>query len=109
MHPIIEQHREELEAACREFGVARVELFGSAAIGDFDDQRSDLDFLVEFVRPGPMNAFRQYFGFKHTVEDIFCRKVDVVELSGLTNPYVRASVLKSRIPVYASGSQGVSA
>ncbi|MGL4512883.1 MAG: nucleotidyltransferase family protein [Lacipirellulaceae bacterium] len=109
MHPIIEQHRKALEAACREYGVAKLELFGSAARGDFDDATSDLDFLVEFVRPGPMNAFRQYFGFMHAMEDLFCRKVDVVELTGLNNPYIRASVLNSRIPVYASGSQGVSA
>lgn len=58
MHPIIEQHREGLEAACREYGVRRLELFGSAARDDFDEERSDLDFLVVFDRSDKRrNAF----------------------------------------------------
>ena len=40
--------RMELADLCRRFGVRRLDLFGSAARGDFDPERSDLDFLVEF-------------------------------------------------------------
>ena len=41
-------HREELDELCRRFHVRRLDLFGSAAGDDFDAERSDLDFLVEF-------------------------------------------------------------
>jgi type I restriction enzyme S subunit len=44
----IELHREELKALCWRFHVRRLDLFGSAARGDFDPERSDMDFLAEF-------------------------------------------------------------
>lgn len=102
MHPIIEQHREELEAACRKYAVTRLEVFGSAARDDFDETRSDLDFIVEFQRPGPMNASAQYFGFLHALEDMFLKKVDLVEPAGMKNPYFIKSVNASRKFVYGA-------
>jgi uncharacterized protein len=49
----IELHQEELRALCRRFRVRRLDLFGSAARGDFDPIHSDIDFLVEFDREHP--------------------------------------------------------
>lgn len=49
MHAAATDKREELVELCRRHGVARLEVFGSAARGtDFDPQTSDADFLVEF-------------------------------------------------------------
>ena len=45
---LAEANRQELADLCREYDVVSLELFGSAADGTFDPQRSDLDFLVEF-------------------------------------------------------------
>ncbi len=50
MIPLIERHHAEIEALCRRFGVRRLEVFGSAATGDFRDATSDLDFLVELAQ-----------------------------------------------------------
>ena len=36
MIPEIELHRNEIIALCEEYGLVRLELFGSAATGDFD-------------------------------------------------------------------------
>lgn len=108
MHPIIEQHREQLEAACREYAVRRLEVFGSAATGEFNPETSDLDFIVEFIRPGPMNAFRQYFGFQLALEDLFERHVDLVELSCVTNPFLLRQINQHREVVYDAQSQNVS-
>ena len=107
MDPIIEQHRDELEAACREFAVRRLEVIGSAARDDFDIARSDLDFVIEFTRPGPMNAFRQYFGFQNTLEDLFGRRVDLVELHCVRNPYLLSEINKDRELVYDAQSENV--
>src|SRR5438876_87045 len=48
MIAILDQHRDEIAELCRKYRVQRLESFGSAARGDFDPNRSDLDFLVEF-------------------------------------------------------------
>lgn len=105
MHSIIEQHREELEAACRKYAVTRLEVFGSAAREDFDVERSDLDFIVEFQRPGPMNAFHQFFGFQLALEDLYGRAVELVELGCEDNPYFLQTVNKDRTLVYDARSE----
>lgn len=52
MHPFITQKRADIARICQRLHIQRLEVFGSAARGtDFDPQRSDADFLVEFA-PG---------------------------------------------------------
>jgi predicted nucleotidyltransferase len=98
----IELHREELRALCRRFHVRRLDLFGSAARGDFDPEHSDVDFIVEFDRSAPQHPFDAYFGLKEELETLLCRKVDLVELSAVRNPYLKASIEQSRENVYAA-------
>ena len=62
MNYLIEQKRAEFERICRERGVQRIELFGSATRPDFDPMRSDLDFLVTFQELGPDQYADAYFG-----------------------------------------------
>ena len=98
----IELHREELHALCRRFQVRRLDLFGSAARGDFDPELSDIDFIVEFERDTPLHPFDAYFGLKEELEALFGRKVDLVELNAVRNPYLKASIEQSRENVYAT-------
>src|ERR1700738_1046050 len=93
-------HREELRALCRRFHVRRLDLFGSAARGDFDPDRSDIDFLVEFDRSAPQHPFDAYFGFKEALEELLRRPVDLVEAGAVRNPYLKASIDRSREPVF---------
>ena len=98
----IDSHREELQALCRRFHVRRLDLFGSAARGDFDPDRSDFDFVVDFDRTAPQHPFDSYFGPKEELEALFGRNVDLVELSAVRNPYMKASIEQSRENVYAA-------
>lgn len=45
---VLEGHRQELADLCRKYRVRRLEVFGSAARGDFDEEASDVDLLIEF-------------------------------------------------------------
>jgi uncharacterized protein len=96
-------HRRELAELCRRFHVQRLDLFGSAARGDFDPERSD--FLVEFD-PGHPRALslKGYFGFRDALEELLGRPVDLVEPVALRNPYLKASIERSREPVFAAGA-----
>jgi predicted nucleotidyltransferase len=98
----IGMHREELHELCRRFHVRRLDLFGSAARGDFDPARSDLDFVVEFDRGAAQHPFEAYFGLKEALEELFGRPVDLVEAAAVRNPYLRASIDESRETVYAA-------
>lgn len=100
MQPIIEKHRAKLAALCRRFRVQRLDLFGSAARGDFDPARSDFDFLVEFEPDAPGPALDRYFGFKEALEALLGRPVDLVGKRDMRNPYLRRSIERDQTPLY---------
>ena len=48
MIALIAEKKDRIAEHCRRLNVKRLEVFGSAARGDFDPEKSDIDFLVEF-------------------------------------------------------------
>jgi hypothetical protein len=99
----IAQHRGEVAALCRRFGVRRLDLFGSAARGDFDPEKSDLDFLVEFDRTHPEAlSLAAYFGFREALEALPGRPVDLVEPGALRDPYLIECIHRSKELVFAA-------
>ena len=94
-------HRDELSALCRRFHVRRLDLIGSAARDDFDPERSDVDFLVEFDRACPeAMSLDTYFGLKESLERLLGRPVDLVEASAVRNPYLKAEFERSRVALF---------
>ncbi|MEW6249879.1 MAG: nucleotidyltransferase domain-containing protein [Planctomycetota bacterium] len=92
----------ELADLCRRYGVARLELFGSATTSAFDPQRSDLDFLVEFLPDERAAGGGDYFGLLSELERLFGCRVDLVEPRGIDNPYFRIAVERQRMLLYAA-------
>jgi len=79
MHVEIAGKRDQIAALCKRYGVARLEVFGSAARGvDFDPGRSDADFLVTFT-PDVRNDLGAFLDFKDALETLLARPVDLVE------------------------------
>ena len=102
MNSVLDQHRGEIAALCRRYGVRRLELFGSGASQDFDPQRSDLDFLVDFGANGDQDLFHRYFGLNEALEQLLGRKVDLVMVGAMKNPFFIESVNKTRQNIYAA-------
>lgn len=102
MHPHIESRRATLEALCRRRGVARLEVFGSAAGEGFDPTRSDVDLLVDFGTTAAPSPLDEYFGLKAELEAVLERPVDLLERGAIKNPYLLASIEQSRELVYAA-------
>ncbi|MFH0964963.1 MAG: nucleotidyltransferase domain-containing protein [Planctomycetota bacterium] len=105
MTAIIEQHAKAISDLCRRYGVARLEVFGSAADDTFDPEHSDIDLLVEFLPGqdlGPWLA--QYFELKRDLETLLGSSVDLVMTGVLAtaNPYFAREVNRSRRLVYAA-------
>jgi len=103
MIPLIEAHRDALAALCRRFGVARLEVFGSAADDSFGQDASDLDFLVEFLPGqdiGPWLA--HYFDLQAALAELFGRPVDLVMAGALKNPFFIREVNRTRRLLYAA-------
>ena len=103
MIPLIEQHLEAIRELCREFDVVRLEVFGSAATGDFDPERSDVDFLVEYAPETNLGPWmKRYFELEERLATLLGRPVDLVMVGALRNPYFIRSVNKSRRVLYAA-------
>ncbi len=101
MASVLDSHLAEIPDLCRRYGVARLELFGSAVGEAFNPRRSDLDFLVEFDADSS-RLFDRYFGLKESLEALYGRRVDLVTAGSLRNRYFIEAVNKSRQLVYAS-------
>lgn len=102
MIPEIQNRRTEIEAFCRQYGVLRLELFGSAAAGEYRSNSSDLDFLVEF-EPQPATGYAdRYFVLLEALEQLFKRPGGLVVASAITNPFFRESVDKNKALLYAA-------
>lgn len=91
---------QRLSEAC---GVQRLEMFGSAAEGQFDPAPSDFDFLVTF-REGS-TSLDNYLRLAEGLEDVFGRPVDLVIERAIRNPYFRRAVDATRTLIYARGEQ----
>ena len=103
MHPLIDQHRDEIARLCRHHAVRRLEVFGSAARGvDFDPARSDADFLVEFAPATGHDPLQRFFGLTEDLQALLGRRVDLVEPQALRNPYIIAEINRARELLYAA-------
>jgi len=104
MQAEIAEKREALAEICRGYGVARLEVFGSAARGiDFDPKRSDFDFLVEFDQRSDLPPLEQFFGFADALEQLLGRPVNLVEREAIekSRNYIRRrAILRDAETVY---------
>ena len=81
-------HKKELEA----LGVRSLAVFGSVIHGEAGPD-SDVDILVEFVKPVGYFAF---FGVKERLEEILGCRVDLVTREAL-HPRLRDGILKEAV------------
>ena len=94
--------REQLVALCQKYRVRRLDVFGSTAGDDFDEQSSDIDLLVEFEEMPFPDRGDAYLGLLTDAEALLGRRVDLVEVSAVRNPYIRQGIEASRQLLYAA-------
>lgn len=103
MIELIEKHRETLENLCQQYHVKKLELFGSAVTdGNFDSEKSDLDFLVEFLPLKSGEHADTYFGLLEAMENLFAGHIDLVMTTAIKNRYFLESVNRTREVFYAA-------
>lgn len=96
----VHQQRSALAELCRQYGVRRLELFGSAATDTFIPATSDLDFIADFADTTPANYPDRYFDFAEALERLFGRPVDLLTQRAIRNPYFKAEVERTAQVVY---------
>ena len=74
MIPDVAKRADKLKGLCLRYRVSRLELFGSAATGQYHPAESDLDFVVEFQGEALAEGFSDaYFGLLEELEQLLGR------------------------------------
>ena len=103
MNAEIQKHLPEIEKLCDQYGVSRLEVFGSAVTGTFNPASSDFDFIATFAEKGFGSRYgRRYLSFAEELESLLGRPVDLLTDAPLRNPYFARSVNESRRTIYES-------
>lgn len=84
---------------CDKYFVAELYVFGSVLTENFNPE-SDIDFLVRFSGVKPSDYFDNYMDLKENLENLFSRKVDLVEIQTLKNPVLIRSIERNKTVLY---------
>ncbi len=90
----LEYDDQAVAAFCRRWKVVELSLFGSVLRDDFNHD-SDVDVLVTFAPDAPW-SYWDWGAMTEELEAIFGRRVDLVELRSLVNPYRLDHILNHR-------------
>ncbi len=96
---LIENNIRKLKALCKKHKVSKLFVFGSVLTDRFSEE-SDIDFVVNFDKEKVTDYFDNYFNLKYALEDLFKRKVDLLEEQTIRNPYLKKSVNETKILIY---------
>lgn len=97
-------NRERLGRFCKERGIARLDLFGSALEDDFRED-SDVDLLATF-RADARPTLLDWADMQEKLADMIGRPVDLVSRRAIErsrNRYRKHSILSTATPLYVEG------
>jgi hypothetical protein len=100
VQPKIDIPTAKIEDFCRRWKIAEFSFFGSILREDFSP-KSDVDVLISFEPDIPWSLF-DWVDMIEELREILGREVDLVEKSGLRNPFRRREILNSRQVIYAA-------
>lgn len=100
---LIERNLQYIIDLCRKHKVKSLAVFGSILTDRFNDQ-SDVDLLVDFdtTNHEKWDYVTNYFDFRDALENLFKRKVDLIEEGGLRNQYFIANVNRTKQMIYGN-------
>ena len=98
---IFHQYQKEIEELCNRYKVRRLYAFGSALTDRFSPN-SDIDLIVDFESIDVNSYADNYFNLKFALEDMFKRKIDLLEAQEIRNPFFKKAVDSQRQLLYAA-------
>jgi len=108
MIALIASHSNEIARLCDRFGVGQLDVFGSAAGGDWMPGQSDIDFVVSFEDRSAGYA-RRWLGLEDALSSLLGVPVDLVIDDAIRNPYFRRAVDRQRERVYERANRQTAA
>ena len=92
-------HSNEVRQLCESNKVKSLFAFGSVTTERFNAD-SDIDFVVDIEDNDPLSYSDKYFDLKLQLEQLFKRKIDLLEQKTIRNPYLKARIDQTKVRVY---------
>lgn len=97
-----DKQQDEIAAACRQYGIERLFVFGSAIREDFRPGESDIDLLVEFGPIDVTKKFHLYLDAREAFRQIFNADVDLVMRGAVKNKFIAKEIDRTKKLIYAA-------
>lgn len=96
----LKPHLSSLDAVCKKYDVEKLYVFGSLVTGDFDPEKSDVDFLVRFRHDEKVGI--AFLSMMIEMEALLNRKIDLIRERPFENEYFARSVAATKTLLYAA-------
>lgn len=96
---LIEQHNATIKQLCINHKVKSLYVFGSLLTDNFATS-SDIDFIVEFDDMDLESYADNYYDLKFSLEEILKKRIDLLEIKAIRNPYFKQAIDQSKQLVY---------
>ena len=103
----IQQKSHEFSELCQKHSVKSLYAFGSSITDRFNEQKSDIDLLVEINEPDPIERGEKLISLWDKLEKFFDRKVDLLTESSLKNPILKKKIERTKVLLYDGRGQKV--
>ena len=96
---ILKQKR-EFGDLCEKNRVKYLYAFGSSITDKFNNEKSDIDLIVEVDEDDPVKRGNYLISLWDGFELFFHRKVDLLTEASIKNPYLKNSIDSTKIMIY---------
>jgi len=101
MNRILSDNIEELKRLCIIYNVRSMYAFGSVCTDKFNNN-SDIDFLISFKELSIEEYTDNYFDLHYRLQELFNRKIDLLTVNSLSNPYLIKGIEQTKKLIYAA-------
>ena len=95
----IDKYHNKISSVCSLYNVNKLYIFGSAITDEYNYE-SDVDLLVDFKNISVNNYADNYYDLKIELQKIFNRKIDLLELQAIKNPYLKSEIEQTKRLIY---------
>ena len=96
---VIEKYMNDINKLCSTHKVKQLYAFGSILTDKFN-KTSDVDLIVDFKAMDIAQYADNYYDLKFSLENLFNKRVDLLEEKAIKNPYFLEAVNKQRQLIY---------
>lgn len=97
----LDKYKDDINKLCLQNKVKTLYVFGSVLTNQFT-KKSDIDLIVDIDSTDPFDYADSYFNLKFSLQDLFKRKIDLLENKAIKNQYVRENIEQSKVLIYGS-------